>query len=85
MEGKKNKLLFRKKKSKNKIKCPFGVCHSASREFVATNSTLKFVETNYFYCRDKLFFSPTFRDYNFFVLTRILACDVSLEISLNVE
>ena len=32
-----------------------------------------------------LFFSPTCRGHNFFVLTRIWACEYSLERSLNVE
>ena len=34
-------------------------------------------------CNIKLY--PTCRGHNFFVLTRIWACEVSLEISLNVE
>ena len=49
--------------------------------------TVEFIATNFGsgVCRDKLFFSPTFHGHNFFILTQIWACGMSLESSLNVK
>ena len=53
----------------------------AAENFVATQFSMS--RHSFLLCDKKI--CPTYRGHNFFVLTRILACEVSLESSFNVE